>query len=103
MRSAMIALRSMLLGFALSCCIHGAKAEDAPPVEAACQQNPDKCAEIHAKIQAKCAEDPAACAARKEKFAERAAKFQEKCDANPERCAEWKAKMKQRAEEFKAK
>jgi Skp family chaperone for outer membrane proteins len=103
----MIAIRSVVLGLALSCCIQLAQAEDAAPafpqLEAACQQNPDKCAELRAQAQAKCAEDPTACAARKEKLAERAAKLKEKCDANPEQCAERKAKMQQRAEAFKAK
>jgi hypothetical protein len=106
MRFAMSSLRSLALLFALSCCMQIAHAEDAaagyPQLQTACEQNPDKCAELRAKAQAKCAEDPAACEARKEKFAERAAKLKEKCDANPEQCAARKARLQQRAEEFKA-
>jgi len=99
-------LRSFVMTVVWCCSMHTAYADEAPAhpqLDAACQQNPDKCAELQAKLKAKCDADPAACEARKQQMAERAAKWKEKCDANPEQCAARKAQLQQRAAEFKAK
>jgi len=76
---------------------------DYPALEQACAQNPDRCAELRAKMQAKCAEDPKACEERKARMEARIARFKEKCAADPQACEEKKARMQQRAAEWKAK
>ncbi len=95
---------TLCLGLNMSL-MNAAHAEDTayPALQAACEQNPEKCAELRAKAEAKCAENPQACAERKAKLEARAEKLQEKCANDPEKCTEMKTRMQKRLADAKAK
>jgi len=64
-----------------------------------CQDNPEKCREIKAKVEQRreeCKADPEKCRA------EARARSEQWCQDNPEKCREMKAKAEQRREECKA-
>lgn len=71
--------------------------------EKRCQANPEKCAEMKAKMKERqamretCKDDPAKCEQMRKEHHEK--KFQERCEKNPQKCEE----MKSRREEFKKK
>ncbi len=85
--------------FLLALTAHARAEPEYPNLEAACANNPDKCAQVRAKIDAKCKEDPAACAEKKARLDKRIGELKTKCAANPEACAEKKAKLRERMEQ----
>ena len=67
--------------------------------EKMCEQNPEKCREMKAKMEQRreaCKADPGKC--RQERMAQR----EKMCAQNPEKCREMKSKMEQRREACKA-
>lgn len=70
-----------------------------PNLEAACANNPDKCAQVREKFAAKCQEDPAACAEKKAKLDKKVGELKAKCETNPQACEEKKAKLRERMEQ----
>jgi hypothetical protein len=95
MRYALLTLSTLLLFSHMS---HA----DAPASEtaaAACGQNPERCEQLRAKWQAKCAQDPVACEQKKAKLRQRAADFKANCEADPQTCAAKQAKLRERLEQ----
>lgn len=75
-----------LLGLALLLGAGLAHAQDsAPPAQGGwCEQHPQRCEKLKARIKAKCDADPAACEEKKQELQEKAAE----CQANPDSCRE---------------
>ena len=82
----------------------------AEEMEKRCQANPEKCAQMKAKMEErrqefkqKCDADPKACEEKKAqikaKMEERREEFKKKCDADPKACEEKKAQMKAKMED----
>lgn len=61
-----------------------------------CQQNAERCAELKARREAKCAENPQKCEERRQRFEQRRAE----CAADPEKC---KAERRKKMEEHRSK
>jgi hypothetical protein len=61
-----------------------------------CQENPEKCAEMKQRREAKCAENPQKCEEQRQRFEERRAQ----CAADPEKC---KAERQQKMQDRRAK
>lgn len=81
-----MSVRTPLAALAVLLLAQTAFAEDAAPPagEAWCQQNPQRCENVKARLKARCDADPAKCEEAKEKLQEKAAE----CQSNPESCKE---------------
>jgi hypothetical protein len=95
MRYALLTISTLLLFSRVS----QADALPSETMAAACGQNPDRCEQLRAKWQAKCAQDPVACEQKKAKLQQRAAEFKAKCEADPQACEAKQAKLRERLEQ----